>query len=354
MKVVGHVTRRRCIGKNLTFADIQVEASDSETFVNEKIQVVFQRDSPSWNIELDDNFPSKNSKLPYGAKVDLKICERQTERGSSLEVKSWEMLSNPRDEAIQKARHVGGSGISCSLYLKARGENFLKYNKTPSNEDVPKPDETSISKDANDNEFKPLEEQKEFSHGDNRAKSMRAKVFSSFLIETYGVDRLKANRGILDVAGGKGRLSIELALSGIQCTIVDPLVRKHGKTLDKKGAKMIQKAGKPHPELVSTFFNTTTFAQEHQDLIEGASIFVGLHPDEPTEDILDLALAFNKPLAIVPCCVFPGFFPLRKLPCGTPVRTYEQFLQYLLAKDSRLQIACLPFEGRNQVIFLQE
>lgn len=36
MKVVGHVTRRRCIGKNLTFADIQVEASDSEIFVNEK------------------------------------------------------------------------------------------------------------------------------------------------------------------------------------------------------------------------------------------------------------------------------------------------------------------------------
>jgi len=35
----------------------------------------------------------------------------------------------------------------------------------------------------------------------------------------------------------------------------------------------------------------------------------------------------------------------------TPVRSYDDFLQYLLDKDSSLQIATLPFDGKNKVIY---
>jgi hypothetical protein len=38
----------------------------------------------------------------------------------------------------------------------------------------------------------------------------------------------------------------------------------------------------------------------------------------------------------------------------TCYKTYEEFLKYLLAKDERLAIAKLPFEGRNQVVFMFE
>ena len=31
---------------------------------------------------------------------------------------------------------------------------------------------------------------------------------------------------------------------------------------------------------------------------------MGMHPDEATESIVDVALACRKPFAIVPCCVF--------------------------------------------------
>ena len=34
-----------------------------------------------------------------------------------------------------------------------------------------------------------------------------------------------------------------------------------------------------------------------------------------------------------------------------PVRNYEDFLQYLLAKDDRLKMVTLPFEGKNKVIY---
>ena len=191
--------------------------------------------------------------------------------------------------------------------------------------------------------------------GGNQAKSKRAKIFASWLIDKYGLEQLRSGSGVLDVAGGKGKLSIELAVQGnIPCTIVDPLVRKHGEKLPPRDSKRIRKAGAPHPHLLATFFNQTTFLEGSapgEDLISRASICVGLHPDECTEDILDMAIKYRRPVAIVPCCVFPGFFPLRYLSCGTAVRTYDQFLEYLLAKDARLQIETLPFDGRNKVVF---
>jgi hypothetical protein len=37
---------------------------------------------------------------------------------------------------------------------------------------------------------------------------------------------------------------------------------------------------------------------------------------------------------------------------GRPVTTYQQLLQYLVAKDpARIRIATLPFQGRNKVLY---
>lgn len=348
MKVVGYITRRRCTGKHLTFADIQVEESDSFD-ENEKVHVVFQRNSPHWNLDLDDTFPTKKSKLPYGAKVGLALCQVETERGTSLVVKEWEMLFNPRDEALRAATQQEGQGISCSDYLQSRGTAFFKYNEKFMHDKVPK---RISSKDMN-HIVEASKDGSEFCHGDNHAKSMRARLFAGWLIERYGNELLQKGSGVLDIAGGKGKLSIELSLQGkIPCTIIDPLIRKHGKRLNPREAKRIRKEQAPHPNLVSQEFNATTFPDEYPDLIANSSMLIGIHPDEPTEDILDLALKYQKPVAIVPCCVFPGFFPLRVLSCGTAVRTYDQFLDYLLSKDDRLKLETLPFEGRNKVIYL--
>uniref|UniRef100_A0A7S4KBR0 C3H1-type domain-containing protein n=1 Tax=Odontella aurita TaxID=265563 RepID=A0A7S4KBR0_9STRA len=104
----------------------------------------------------------------------------------------------------------------------------------------------------------------------------------------------------------------------------------------------------------------TTGNDEHQpppiaaevvSILRSASILVGLHPDQPTGDIVDLALAMSKPFAVVPCCVFPRQYSKRTLPCGAPVRTYDQLLDWIRAKDERIQTHDLGFGGRSIVLY---
>eukprot|EP00934_Nitzschia_sp_Nitz4_P006747 Nitzschia sp. Nitz4//scaffold61_size107673//8561//9703//NITZ4_004221-RA/size107673-processed-gene-0.49-mRNA-1//1//CDS//3329555668//6737//frame0 len=377
MKIVGYIARRRCIGKNLAFADIHVidetttslEPEDqpiNSTTVSTNqvdfdkpagtiIQVVFQRDSEVWNKDLDHTFPHKNAKLPYGGKVEVDVrCNdfnqnEERKREPSFLVHEWSLLDNPREEALATAQEPGTSGISCTKYLKSRGDAFLRFNKELQRTNARKAHSEPTSSRKQEKEV--TAQEGEFPHGDNRAKALRANIFASWLIATYGEEYLK--QGVLDIAGGKGKLSIELSLQGkVQSTIVDPLVRKHGSKLEPRDAKRIRKAEAPHPGLVAKPFNQTTFVEECETILQEASVCVGLHPDECTEDIVDVALRFNKPFAIVPCCVFSGFFPLRTLADGKPVRTYEELLEYLLAKDERLRQQVLPFEGRNVVIYL--
>ena len=47
-----------------------------------------------------------------------------------------------------------------------------------------------------------------------------------------------------------------------------------------------------------------SFAVSKSDLVNDCTLIIGMHPDEATEEIVDMALSL-KPFAIVPCCVFP-------------------------------------------------
>lgn len=88
------------------------------------------------------------------------------------------------------------------------------------------------------------------------------------------------------------------------------------------------------------------------------SSIVGFHPDSATEPAVDFALALRIPFAVVVCCVFPSLFKSR-LHRGRPVKTYEQFLAYLLAKDPRMRWEELAFanaseETKRTVIYMTE
>ena len=73
-----------------------------------------------------------------------------------------------------------------------------------------------------------------------------------------------------------------------------------------------------------------------------------LQPCAPqaTELIVDAALKYGRPFAVVPCCVFPRLFPHRP-----QVRTTAAFCDYLLQKGTGLEVGFLPVMGRNKVIF---
>jgi len=92
-------------------------------------------------------------------------------------------------------------------------------------------------------------------------------------------------------------------------------------------------------------------AEEAIHLLLNCSALVGMHPDQATEPIVDLALSLGKPFAVVPCCVYGRCFPRRKTASGEPVNTYDDFVEYLLAKSPSCACMELPFEGRNKVVY---
>ena len=49
--------------------------------------------------------------------------------------------------------------------------------------------------------------------------------------------------------------------------------------------------------------------------LQACSLVIGLHPDQATDSIVDFAMQFGKPFAVVPCCVFPRCAACTQLCC---------------------------------------
>lgn len=82
------------------------------------------------------------------------------------------------------------------------------------------------------------------------------------------------------------------------------------------------------------------------EIFQKVKLFVGFHPDEATEAIVDLAIKKQIPFIIVPCCVFPKHFPNRRLG-GKSVSTYKDFITYLTNKHPAIRRAILPFYAKS-------
>ena len=102
--------------------------------------------------------------------------------------------------------------------------------------------------------------------------------------------------------------------------------------------------------------------------VSAATLLIGLHADGATEAIIDSALHHRKPFAVVPCCVFCNEGGQHRTVADSTaaavegegeqsvgkrrVRSYEDFVAYLLAKDTRIKQHILPFQGRNLVLYI--
>lgn len=229
----------------------------------------------------------------------------------------------------------------------------------------------------------------------------RHKHFAKWILATFphvleecldgGSDPAERQMHILDVAGGKGELSARLCLChSLRVTMIDPrradiasvymkdvvpkLPNKWqvsiyerlettptfvADLLEKRYEQLVMHFDVPTP--VSDF--RRNISPRLHEAIQNASIIIGLHADGATEAIVDVALLFKKPFVIVPCCVFPNLFNNRFITVQEsddagltqskeiPVRTHDQFCEYLLKKDSRFRREVLPFEGRNIAIW---
>lgn len=216
-----------------------------------------------------------------------------------------------------------------------------------------------------------------------------ATVKPSFHAET--LQWLNRGSGVVDAAGGSGHVSMALGLLGIRSTVVDP--RENVGKLPGKDRKVYNKAVKNNinrlrgsnmvmlsnstaegiplcgstvapyqslrawfaskPDGVDTSFRcpdeeSVEVCFENHALLQDCSAIIALHPDEATDSIVDMAVKKRVPFAIMPCCVFSRLFPDRRVPdSAQPVRTYDELIEYLVAKDVAIQKTVLPFEGAN-------
>jgi hypothetical protein len=351
--VTGVIVRRRSLGRALAFCDVKLVDDADEAVV----ALAFRRASFQ-----GDNFPVKKAALPYGARLTATLCAHNNDDSSSppFAVHSWQLVSSPHNDAVAQARVVGSTeGISCTDYLRHRRQAYDAVHvpaASTATSLVCQPTRSMPPSVRRRVSSTSAREESDNGHGTHRTKAVRAQVFGQWIVANLlrwdGSDR------VLDVAGGKGLLSHALAATGVPCTVVDPLVRKQPST------KRLVQQNKPVPAFVAACFSTP-LATAMERLVQTHTCVVGLHPDQCTEAILDEALRVGATttsstpcaIAIVPCCVFPTLFPARSLvgPGGTPrpVRTYEDFLAYLLQKDPRLRQVRLPFDGKNECIYLK-
>ena len=81
----------------------------------------------------------------------------------------------------------------------------------------------------------------------------------------------------------------------------------------------------------------------------------GLHADNATEAIVKIGLERRISFAVVPCCVFPNFFPERRIVGNDglekPVRTVEEFVVYLQGLGEDIKVEKLKFNGRNMCVY---
>ncbi|KAF4128685.1 putative C3H1-type domain-containing protein [Phytophthora infestans] len=195
-------------------------------------------------------------------------------------------------------------------------------------------------------------------------KQQRAQVFVEWLVETFGAEFLASGKGVVDVAGGRGSVSFELwNKRRLPCTLIEPRPMK----LSKQQHKYLKKQKKERKQSseteasfsealvpqVTALFNMDSFLEttENVQLVEQSSLLLGMHPDEATDSIFDVAIKFNKPFAVVPCCVFGQKFPHRRRADGSKVVSYENLVEYLAAKHPEIEKAFLPFDGKNLVLF---
>lgn len=191
-------------------------------------------------------------------------------------------------------------------------------------------------------------------HGDKKARRQRAVVFTQFVLDTFGPGTL--THGVLDVAGGRGEVSMALSELGINSLVIDP--REHAGCLNPRLRRVMKKQNLPKLQAWHVFFppDAVTLqsqeAEEFLTFLNSARVVLGLHPDEATEGIVDWAIEQKRGFCIVPCCVFARLFPNRRLADDSAagsrqVRTHQDLCEYLQLKHRRIRCTALNFEGMN-------
>jgi len=125
------------------------------------------------------------------------------------------------------------------------------------------------------------------------------------------------------------------------------IIDARGVTLPKKYAKQMKASNKSIEEMRIYFDENFD-----KDLISRSSLIIGMHPDEATDYIIDIAAKNNKKFAVVPFCVFPKIFTGRFLKNGEFVSDYPKYIKFIQEKVPEHKVHFLEIVGRNKIIYV--
>ncbi|CEP17583.1 hypothetical protein [Parasitella parasitica] len=387
--ITGQVCYRRQLCKFLFFIDVQ---PTNDTYP--KFQLFFRTDDGSLDIvDFQDSFRACRP----GSIITFKVHppnDPNEQNGKSHKV--WQ-CNQPVDVVVpytSREPFIPGRatrGVSASTEPTAKTEDYLspcKYwvnkNKCEQGEKClfqhPAGDAFEVARrkwlKQKEKDRKLVTYDPEDPHISKQPHGLRAIIFAYWIRQTFA-EQLKEGGGVLDVAGGKGEISLVLSREfGIPTTVVEPKTRKLpnywlrrlrrlmlrfevGEEPDWKD-KDVQLALQTWPcNTTPTYLHTMLndeFLVQNAPLLENISLFVGLHSDQATIPIVDTALKAGKAFAVVPCCVFSHENRSRRLRNGELVTTTEQQIQYICEKDTlgyggQIKTAYLDFEGKNRVVY---
>ncbi|CAK9063537.1 unnamed protein product [Durusdinium trenchii] len=355
----GEVLSRRVKSKHLTFCTLQVQSDEQD----EHVALCF---AAALVDESQVPSPTRRNDLPVGLQIEVEVVRAPRFRPEFL-VRRWRRAPDGGSPVVETGAHgvsmarclalkdqvnrrakalLGGDGLAlckrwsgCAAGSCSEACEFRHYFQSA--EEETKARHARCARERS--QRLQAQEQEEYGEGPHEKvdKARRAARFAAWLVKTYGRE---------------GDLSWQLSVEyGIPCTLIDPMVRRGGE-LKSWQRRALRKRGREQAfEHLPVTFEEPSFSSIHGELLNGASVVVGLHPDEATEAIVDVALTRRRagvPLrfAVVPCCVFAERFP-RDL-AGVPVRSLNQFCAYLRSKDPHIQEDMLDFEGRNKVLYI--
>lgn len=380
--ITGQIRRRRRLCKSLFFIDIQPSNADEANS-----QIFFRTDDGTmdeftWQDAFRDCRPGQVIEVQVGETLDsaeqkdrpfkvwqscqpVKVIVPYTSREPFLQDPPLGKESKIKADKVCKYwinKNKCKEGDKC-LFQHPTGDDFDQIRKDWVEERV------KNRKLATHNPDDP--------HTSKKPHGLRAIIFADWIRKTFAKE-LAQGGGVLDIAGGKGEVSLVLSRGfGITSTVVEPKKRKlpnywytrlrrlmyrfETGSLEQPDwkSKEIQVDLLTWPsEVQPTYMDTLLddqFLLDHADLVANTSLFVGLHSDEATIPIVDAALKAKKAFAVVPCCVFSHDNRTRTLKSGALVTTTEQQIQYICEKDtpdgSEIRTAYLDFEGKNVVVY---
>eukprot|EP00833_Pecoramyces_ruminatium_P016777 jgi/Orpsp1_1/1190809/evm.model.d7180000081344.1 len=362
-------------------------------------------------LDIIEKYDSKIAFIP-----ELPIIEKKYKQNPNFnnknEIENNAININIKNNNENENLNIDNSGEKkgiCKFWLN--GRNCLRGKDCPfrhiNNEELKK---QWIDERLNKRKFNFNNKDDFIDPHDKAGHGKRAHIFANWLVEHFGKNFLNSGTGVLDIAGGRGAISFELTINHkIHSTLLEPRPAK----LDKKQIRLLHEIKKKeilndnndvddsdinnHDNNNNSIYNNNEIVNNideinnnnskpkrikfkknikydipftqiqcmvdfdtpnhYKELFNDSSILIGLHPDQATEIIVDLAIKLNKPFAIIPCCVFANDFPHRKLKRkktgnvendneyeDIPVSSYEQFIEYLCEKDKDIQKTFLPFE----------